>query len=286
VLDSPRLDGPLVRCTSCGLHYVGRRTNDFTFTTADSGRSQALADRVAELELVRHEIEDAERPHRLAADRARLTRLTRYASGPRLLDVGAATGTFLQTVAPAFADARGIEPDPITSAQARAASHAVSTGTLDDVPRPYNGYDAITMLHVIEHLDSPRRALERVHQLLNQGGIVLIETPTTDCIWFRRAPARWRQLIPDHYFFFSRATLVALLEQTGFELLEHEKVGREVSLRFAADRVRRAQIPLAGALAPVLRATRLENRTVHINPGDIMSVTARRSDIGTRRSRP
>ena len=276
LLDSERLDGPLVRCRQCGLVYVGRRNADFTFAHADGDRSGALADRVAALGIVRHDVEDAERPNRLAADRERLERLRHHVGGGRLLDVGAATGTFLELAAGAFDPVSGVEPDPITSAQARVAGHAVATGTLNDVARPDSGFDAITMLHVIEHLDSPRKALERVHELLRPGGVVMIETPTTDCVWFRFEPARsrWRQLIPDHYYFFSRATLTALLRRNGFEPVEHFKVGRRVSLRFAADRLRRSGLPLAGAVPPVIGALKLENATLRLNPGDIMSVIA------------
>jgi SAM-dependent methyltransferase len=272
VLDSPRLDGPLVRCRNCGLLYVGARRHDFTFTAgADDDRSHALAERVDELNLVDHDVEDAERPLRIRADEERLQRLRRHAKGGRLLDVGAATGTFLSVAQQAFTQAIGIEPDPITSAQARAAGRDVRTGTLHDVEPPF---DAITMLHVIEHLDSPHAALQRAHALLKPGGAVLIETPTIDNLWFRLAPARWRQLIPDHYYFFSRRTLTVLLRRCGFEPVEYEKVSRVVSARFAADRLQRANLPGARAVGRTLHALRAEQRTLRINPGDIMSVVA------------
>ena len=276
VLHSPRLDGPLVRCRRCGLVYVGRRLGDYTFAGRDDGRSQALAQRVAELGIVSHEVEAAELPLRLLADRERLVRLQSHAAaGGRLLDVGAATGTFLQVAEECF-DAAGVEPDPITSEQARAAGHAVTTGSIADLDPDQTGFDAITMFHVIEHLDSPRAALVRAHELLRPGGIVMIETPTVDSVLFRVAPGRWRQLIPDHYYFFSRATLERLLSDCGFASIAHEKVGRRVSLRFAADRLRRSGIPGSDAAATALRRLHLERLTVRVNPGDIMNVTARR----------
>jgi SAM-dependent methyltransferase len=278
LLSSPRLDGPLVRCRSCGLVYVGRRSSDFTFSGQDHERTAALADRVAELGLVRHDVEAAERRWRLQADRERLDRLVRHVPGGRLLDVGSANGTFLEVAAGRF-EAEGVEPEPGTSERSRRAGLKVTTGTVDELVPAAEAFDAITMFHVIEHLDSPRRALARVHELLAPGGVVLIETPTVDNPWFALAPARgrWRQLIPDHYFFFSRATLSELLGRTGFEPLEHEKVGRRVSLRFAADRARRAGVPAAGAVGAAVHALRLEDRTVRLNPGDIMSVVARRA---------
>lgn len=275
VLRSPRLDGPLVRCRGCGLHYVAPRGTDFTFRAADEARSAALAGRVAELDLVRHDVEDAERPQRVQADVERLERLRRHVAHGRLLDVGCATGIFLGVARETFAGV-GVEPDPGTSEQARAAGVAVSAGTVDDVPRPPGGFDVVTMFHTIEHLDSPCHTLDRVRELLAPGGIVMIETPTLDCIWFRLSPRHWRQLIPDHYYFYSRRTLEQLLRRCGLEPIEYTKVARSVSLRFLADRLRRSGVPWGGRLAGLLRGRWAEQRTVRINPGDIMSVVARR----------
>ncbi len=277
LLDSPRLDGPLVRCRRCRLVYVGRRRADFTFAGVDEGRSCALAGRVAELGLVRQGIEEAERPLRIEADRERLARLRGHAARGRLLDVGCATGTFLQVAGDVF-DAVGVEPDPGTSEQARGAGLSVRTGTVEDAARPVDGFDAVTLFHVIEHLDSPRRMLRRVHDLLRPGGVVMIETPTVDCVWFRLAPGRWRQLIPDHYYFFSAATLAALLRRCDLEPIEQHKVGRRVSLRFLADRMRRSGVPPSGCLQSMLPRMRIEERTVRVNPGDIMSMVARRRE--------
>jgi 2-polyprenyl-3-methyl-5-hydroxy-6-metoxy-1,4-benzoquinol methylase len=254
--------------------YVGRRQDDFTFSEVDRERSAALAERVDELGIVSAEVEEAERPWRIEADRERLARLRGYAAGGTLLDVGCSTGTFLELARTTF-DAWGVEPDPGTSAQARAAGLSVTTGTVADVVPPAGGFDAVTMFHVIEHLDSPRQALRQVRKLLSPGGVVMIETPTVDSVWFRLARSRWRQLIPDHYFFFSRDTLERLLAECGLELVDYEKVGRRVSLRFVVDRFRRSGIPGAGAVAPALRRLRLEDVGIRLNPGDIMSVVAR-----------
>jgi SAM-dependent methyltransferase len=271
LLRSPRLDGPLVRCRSCGLMYVGERTADYTFSSSDSGRTQALGDRVTELGIVAAAVEDAERPLRLGAERERLERVRGWAASGRLLDVGSSIGGFL-TVASERYDAWGVEPDPGTASQAREAGLNVLTGTLADVVD--RQFDVITMFHVIEHLDSPRAALSHASALLAPGGVIVIETPTVDNLWFRLAPRRWRQLIPDHYFFFSRSTLERLLRETGLQPIDHAKVGRRVSLRFAADRLRRAGVPLAGALGRALGPA--GGLSVRLNPGDIMQVVARR----------
>ena len=278
VLRSPRLDGPLVRCPDCGLHYVGERLHDYTFAATDAGRTAALGEHVDALGIVDRAVEGAEGPRRDEAQLARVAELRRFLRSGRVLDVGCALGAFLAAAGAAGFAAEGVEPDPGTSEQARAAGLAVQTGTLSSLaaaraaPR---AYDAVTMFHVIEHLDSPRAALRDARALLAPGGVLVLETPTVENPWFRVAPSRWRQLIPDHYFFFDRATLERLLRDTGFDPIDYRTVGRRVSLRFAADRLRRAGVPGATAAGRLLDRTGLGARSVYLNPRDIMQLVAR-----------
>jgi predicted SAM-dependent methyltransferase len=152
----------------------------------------------------------------------------------------------------------------------------VTTGTLADAALPEASVDVATLWHVIEHLDSPRAALEEVREVLAPGGLLAIETPAADTVWLRLLRGRWRQLIPDHYFFFTRATLARLLEATGFEVVELRKVGKPVSGRFLADRLRRVHPTLGAVGKRAVALARAEERTVRINPGDIMLAVARR----------
>ncbi len=221
LLRSARLDGPLVRCRACTLVYVGRRESDFTFNGLNVERSRAVATRVAQLEIVHPEVDEAERPWRVLAERERLARVRGVVPSGTLLDVGCSTGTFLSVARECF-QVTGVEPDPATSTQAQAKGLDVLVGSVKDVVPPVGGFDAVTMFHVIEHLDSPQELIGTVRRLVRAGGVVVIETPTVDCLWFRTARQRWRQLIPDHYFFFSRETLERLLSMCGFEPIGYE----------------------------------------------------------------
>lgn len=275
LLRSERLDGPLVRCHSCGLVYVGERGRDYTFAGADPARSQALGDRVHELGIVDHAVEDAEARWRDQVHGRRADAVQRHVAAGRLLDVGCSTGEFLTAAAARGFEVEGLEPDPGTSAQARDRGLNVRTATLEDAGYQPGSFDAVTLWHVIEHTGSPKQVLGDVRRVLRPGGVVAIETPAVDTIWFSLLRSRWRQLIPDHYYFFSRATMAELLRRTGFEPLEVRKVGKPMSLRFAADRVRRIQ-PQLGVLARrLVAALHAEERSVRVNLGDIMVAFAR-----------
>lgn len=279
VLLSDRLDGPLLRCLECDLRYVARSEASFAFTASSPAKSMHLADRVQALDLARPEVEEAEEPWRRRANRDRLARVRHHRSTGSLLDIGCATGDFLRVAREHF-DVAGVEVDPFTSERARRDGLRVHTGTLTDAAIPSGSLDVITLFHVIEHAPSPRKLLSQARELLRPGGLLVLETPTIDTLWFKLklTRGRWRQLIPDHYFFFSRDTLERLLSSCGYQAVHYAKVGRWISLRFAADRMRRAGMPLAPQLGRAIGKLGLEDVTLYVNPGDIMTLIAIASD--------
>ena len=125
-------------------------------------------------------------------------------------------------------------------------------------------------------MHSPRAMLAEVHRILSPGGVVAVEMPTIDTIWFRLLRSRWRQLIPDHYYFFTAGTLERALGNAGLSMLEIGRVGRPVSVRLLADRVRRINPAAGRGVRALARAARLEDRALHVNPGDVMLAFARR----------
>lgn len=271
LLECDRLDGPLVQCRRCGLIYVGERREDFTFAAADEEKSRALAARVRALGLVDEAIETAEAPWRERLFSDRLDRLRRHVERGSLLEVGCASGEFLRLAARAGFQVCGVEPDPQTSARARKlyGLHVI-TGTLAEAKLPPNAFDAAVLFHVLEHLDSPRQTIAELHRLLKPGGILAIETPNIDTIWFRWLGRRWRQFIPDHYYFFTPRTLSHLLQDVGFRPVEIRRVGKPMSLRLFLDRLRRLSPRWSRWLGSWARRLHLEERTVYVNLGDIM----------------
>lgn len=278
LLHCERLDGPLVRCDRCGLIYVGERQHDFTFAGADEEKSRRLAERVRALSLVDDAVEAAEAPWREMLFADRLRRLQRFVTGGRLLEVGCASGEFLRLAARAGFQVEGVEPDPHTSAQARQTPGLrVLTGTLTQAGYPADSFDVVVLFHVLEHLDSPRQTVREIHRLIKPGGILAVETPNIDTIWFRLLRSRWRQFIPDHYYFFTPQTLGRLLHEAGFQLLQVRRVGKPLSVRLLVDRIRRLNAPVGAKLSHLVRTLGLEHRTLYLNLGDVMLILARKN---------
>lgn len=71
----------------------------------------------------------------------------------------------------------------------------------------------IALFHVLEHLDDPGSALDRLRQLIDPRGWLVLEVPDILADW--RTLGLW-QVHVSHRSYFSAATLGALLERHGF----------------------------------------------------------------------
>lgn len=73
-------------------------------------------------------------------------------------------------------------------------------------------FHCITMVHVLEHIVSPQKFLVMVRNLLEEGGLLIIEVPC-----FQKNP--YDLLIVDHSTHFTESTLSELLVNSGFQIL-------------------------------------------------------------------
>lgn len=276
VLRTPRLDGPLLRCPICRLHFVdpGQVVGRLDDLDDDlRAAMERLALRARQLELVDLDIEHAEEPWRATMGEERLTDLLRFIDHGRLLEVGCSTGEFLLAASRRF-EVAGVEADRAAASRARARGLDCRNGALATADFPPASFDVAVLYHVIEHFQDPRAELRALQRLVKPGGHLVIETPDVANPWFYLLGARWRQIIPDHLFFFSPATIRRLLMEEGFEVTELRHVGKSMSLRLFVSRVGRYSPALARLLAVIIRGAGLERRTLRLNLGDVMRVHA------------
>ncbi|HZR82437.1 MAG TPA: class I SAM-dependent methyltransferase [Candidatus Binatia bacterium] len=203
------------------------------------------------------------------------------ASGRRLLDVGAAYGFLLAAARCHGFEGVGVEPVAGCARFARAELDVdVRTATIEAVDLPAGSFDVATMLDVIEHLDDPRAALRRVHELLRPGGLLVVETGDRDALLARVSGPRWYFYDPpQHVTFFSRRSLVALLARAGFgEPVASAQLGRAVSVRNFAHQLGRAlgSGPAGAASRALARSPLGRMRFLVPDRGNAFAVAVRR----------
>jgi SAM-dependent methyltransferase len=137
----------------------------------------------------------------------------------RLLDVGCGKGRFLAAAGAAGWDVLGIEFAP-ASAEAARATYGVDVMVGDFLELDVeDGFDAITMWHVLEHLPDPAAAVARAANLLRPGGRLVVSVPNVESLQARIGGERWFHLdLPRHLFHFSPRSLTALVRRTGLRV--------------------------------------------------------------------
>ena len=271
VLNSSRLDGPLVRCRRCGFHYIGERRSNLVFKEETlSSTTEKLRD--ANREFQNLSLEEEHRLARLnAQDRLRLIR--QYRPSGTLLEVGCARGDFLR-VAREFFSASGVEPNEDLARDAATVA-PVHQGLVDS--EPGFDYDVAVSFHVIEHTDSPREFLAEIAKRLRPGGLVVLETPNIHSLPYRLFKSRWRQFIPEHYYFFDESTMTKMLQDAGFKVERIARVGKVASVSLVLNRLTRYFRPLRVLESLGTRAG-LKSLVFHLDPLDIMIAFASKQE--------
>lgn len=120
----------------------------------------------------------------LAAEHvARYTWAGALATGKRVLDAGCGTGYGSELLARSGAiDVVGIDIDAETVAAAgRAAPQATfEVADVRELPAALGEFDLIVCFEVLEHLDDPTAALDRLAQALRPDGVLAVSSPNRD----------------------------------------------------------------------------------------------------------
>lgn len=116
-----------------------------------------------------------------ARDRLWRRRLAKMAPRRRpgsLLDIGTGIGQFLHLAKGAFASVAGTEVSESAIAIAREKYGLdVMHGEVESLDFAGRTFDNVTLFHVLEHVGSPRRVVEKCRSLLNPGGVIFIAVP-------------------------------------------------------------------------------------------------------------
>ncbi len=132
----------------------------------------------------------------------------------KLLDIGCGRGIFLEYMRRKGWEVCGIEPSSSHVELVRTMGISVVHDLWPSEKMKGEKFDAITMIHVLEHFTAPDKAIIAAYDALKENGILFIETPNAESIpalIFRRY---WVTLdAPRHITIFSKASIRCLLKK-------------------------------------------------------------------------
>jgi 2-polyprenyl-3-methyl-5-hydroxy-6-metoxy-1,4-benzoquinol methylase len=163
------------------------------------------------------------------------SQIARYFSKPgKVLDIGSGLGEVLSVFQEKKWDCLGIEFNGF------AADYSRKTFGLNIINKNIHDfglsekYDVIMLWGVLEHLYEPLKILNKVHELLKEDGILLLEVPSADSVlvrYYERTLKRVDRIIEGdrHIMLFSLQSLIEMTGKTGFTPVEILSNGLDIS---------------------------------------------------------
>lgn len=144
-----------------------------------------------------------------------------YVPSGKLLDVGCATGDFLEMARNFGYLVEGLELSKWSSEIVKKKAIKVHKVLLKSLSSRFpRRFDAITMFGVIEHFQNPRSEMIYINKLLKPGGILIVWTGDVDGIMSRILGRRWWYWQGQHIQYFTNASLNRLASLSGFEKID------------------------------------------------------------------
>ena len=146
-----------------------------------------------------------------------LTEISKYKKKGEILDIGCATGDFLEVAQDFGYNATGLELSKWSVAIAQKKGLKIYCESIEAHAKRFTQkYDLVTLWGVIEHFEKPREELEYINKLLKPKGIVVLWTGDVDSVTSRLMGRNWWYWLGQHIQYFTRASLKLLGEETGF----------------------------------------------------------------------
>lgn len=142
----------------------------------------------------------------------------------RVLDIGCGRGELLEIFMNRGWQVLGIEPNKEYASIARSRGiPVIETMLTDRVVEEIGTFDAVLLVHMLEHVKYPEETVSRVRSLLVPEGIFYCEVPN-DFNALQEAAVSvydlrpWWVAVPDHLNYFSISSLSAFIASQGFEV--------------------------------------------------------------------
>ena len=236
----------VMACRACRLEFLHPQP------TWDEIRQIYSRQYYASWDMKKGENQETARMKRLTFSR-RLSEIRGYVQGGAVLDIGTATGFFLDEVVkdPNF-EPYGVELSSYAGeiAQAKFGVDRVHIGTLETAAFPPGFFSVVAMSDLLEHVQSPHETLRHVHKLLRPGGVAMVMTPDATSPSRRAMGARWPHLKLEHLFYYSPRAIELLAKEVGFEVASLKRAKKTMTLKYLSDQFRVYPHPI---LSPISR---------------------------------
>jgi 2-polyprenyl-3-methyl-5-hydroxy-6-metoxy-1,4-benzoquinol methylase len=221
----------VVRCQSCGLHFLSPRLTEAAMMRHYAGDSYFSNGEIGYSSYAKEE-----QATRVTFRRLMKILQRRGHTGGSLLEIGCAHGYLLDEAKPFFTTRVGIDFSPEAVEQARKTTDRVYQGGIEKIPAGET-FDCICLISVIEHVYSPITFLSALRSHLKPGGTMFVATPDLGSFWRTFKGRNWWgfSVIPEHVLFLEKKSLSNLMQAAGLTRIESVPYHRAFNTHVLAD---------------------------------------------------
>lgn len=205
----------IVKCHECGFRFTNPRPK-----SEDLGKYYESTDYISHSDSRKGLFASVYQLVRKYTLSRKLALISKFQQKGEILDIGCATGQFLNYMAEHGWSATGIEPDEKTRA------HAISEYGLKVFPEEQlnilekSSFDVITMWHVLEHVSELNARMEQLKNLLKPQGTLIIAVPNCNAYDAKIYGEFWAGYdLPRHLYHFAKEDMKLLLENHEFTIV-------------------------------------------------------------------
>lgn len=205
----------ILKCNNCGLmktypqpsmDTIGRYYDSPDYISHATGKKS-----------IKEKAYDLIRKRTLASKKSILDT---YSKGKRLLDIGCATGVFLNYCKNYGYEVKGVEPDEKCRNYAKAHFNIAVTPPETLKTFPAKSFDIITMWHVLEHVDDLNERMSLIKNLLTDDGVLIVALPNPSSYDAKHYGKFWAAYdVPRHLYHFTKDSFKKLCSKFSFEVI-------------------------------------------------------------------
>jgi 2-polyprenyl-3-methyl-5-hydroxy-6-metoxy-1,4-benzoquinol methylase len=218
----------IYKCSQCTLQYLLPQLDETALTKLYSENYYLAWG-------LKGDVENESIKHmKISTFNLRLNLIAQFNKTGKILDVGCATGYFLEAAKAKAYDTYGVEFSDYSAnlAKNKFGNKNIFKGTLEQCDFENGTFDIIAMSDLIEHVRNPIETLNKAHQLLNTNGIIMIMTPDTGSLSYKLMKQKWTHYKLEHFYYFNKEALQQVALQSGFELIHYEQAKKSMNIDY------------------------------------------------------
>jgi len=199
----------IVSCNNCGMKFVNPRPDE-----SEIGKYYKSSDYMSHDAGKKNGLTFIYRLVRNISIKKKYKLVEEHARGGKLLDIGCGTGEFIFFCKQNGFAVKGIEPDekPRSFAQTKYKLDVYEEAHLSHLT--LQEFDIITMWHVLEHVYLLNERMEKIVELMNPDGTLIIGVPNCDSWDAHYYGKFWAAYdLPRHLYHFSQETMKILAQK-------------------------------------------------------------------------